>query len=629
MRRAVRSDYTCAMCGILAFYAKAQAGIVPKQTFETMLDQLAHRGPDERSAFYHERVGLGHTRLSIIDLATGSQPMFNETQDVACILNGEIYNFRALRSELEERGHRFASSSDTEVIVHLYEEVGEAAFSRLEGMFGVVLYDLRRGILLVARDRLGEKPVYFHESRDAFLCASELKALLRHPGVSREIDPQALAGYLYAQYVPAPLSIFGSIRKLKPGHYLRVVNGDLSVHRFWNPRIGIDASLGEREAIEGLRDRLSASVRARLVADVPLGIFLSGGIDSSAVVAFAAAQAAPIKTYSVGFGAQINELPFARKVAQHFGTDHTEIVVEARLSDEVVKAAACYDEPFADTSSVPTYVISREARKHVKVVLTGDGGDELFAGYESYIPQKYYSPSRLVRRTARLTDLLSLQLLGRTVLDGRYPLSRGDAAYAQWMTVRRFFAPSEIRDLLRRDLQPERSFKPEAGFLTIDADDPLSAAFQCDVNFYLPDDLLKKMDIASMAHGLESRAPFLDHRLVEFALSIPPALKLRNNVSKYLLRKAMVADLPEGIAWRPKQGFGAPVASWLEGDLKSLVHDALGAGARVREVLDPSALQAELDRFERKSSRTDWRRPFRLWAVLMLELWLRSYVPRV
>jgi asparagine synthase (glutamine-hydrolysing) len=616
------------MCGILAYYSSAAAPLVSRETFEDMLDQLSYRGPDERSTFYHEGIGLGHTRLSIIDLTTGSQPLFNESGDVACILNGEIYNFVELRRQLAGRGHTFRSTSDTEVIVHLYEEVGEEVFSRLEGMFGVVLYDLRRRLMFVARDRLGEKPVYYHQSPGLFLCASELKALLKHPAISRELDPQALASYLYALYVPAPLSIFKSVRKLKPGHYLRVGPEGMKVGRFWNPEIRVDESMSEAQAIAGLREKLSASVRSKLVADVPLGVFLSGGIDSSAVVAFMSGQTTPIKTYAVGFGAQINELPYARKVAEKFGTDHTEIVVESRLSDEVHKAAAYYDEPFADTSSVPTYVISREARRHVKVVLTGDGGDELFAGYESYIPQKYYSPSRLIRRAARVADAVCTKVSGRTLLDRCYPLSRSEAAYASWMESRRYFAPRDVRALMNQEVSPEIQFLPGAGYLRVAASDPLSAAFQYDVNFYLPDDLLKKVDMASMAHGLECRAPFLDHKLVEFALSIPPRLKLRKNVSKYLLRKAMEPDLPDGIAWRAKQGFGAPVASWLSGELKPFLNDMLGERARVYEILDRSTLRALLRRHLDEAKPADWRLPIQIWTVLMLELWLQNYAYR-
>lgn len=312
-------------------------------------------------------------------------------------------------------------------------------------------------------------------------------------------------------------------------------------------------------------------------------------------------------------------------MADKYGTDHTEIVVESNLSDEVPKVASYYDEPFADTSSVPTYVISREARKHVKVVLTGDGGDELFAGYESYIGQKYHSSSRLVSGLARLTDSVASKTFGYTLLDGWYPFSRDDGAYGRWLAEKCFFAPREIRALMKRDLRPETCFSSSANRLKIAANDPLSAAFQHDIKFYLPDDLLKKVDMASMAHGLECRAPFLDHRLVEFALSVPPRLKLRNNVSKYLLRKAMEADLPDGIAWREKQGFGAPIASWLSGELRPLVTDMLDERARVLELLDRSAVRTVLRESLDGVETADWRRPFRLWIVLMLELWMRNY----
>jgi asparagine synthase (glutamine-hydrolysing) len=397
--------------------------------------------------------------------------------------------------------------------------------------------------------------------------------------------------------------------------------------KYWAPRVEVNASLTETEAIEGLRAGLATSVRSKLVADVPLGVFLSGGIDSSAVVAFMSGQGAPVRTYSVGFGTEINELPYARRVAEKFGTQHTEIIVDSRLSDEVYRATAYYDEPFADTSSVPTYVISREARKHVKVVLTGDGGDELFAGYDRYIPQKYHSKSPFLGRAARAVDTVSLKACGQTLLDAWYPFSSGEAAYREWMAATTYFRPEQIRAMMKQEVQPELQFSPQAGFLHIAAADPLSGAFQHDVNFYLPDDLLKKVDMASMAHGLECRAPFLDHKLVEFALSIPPQLKLRNNISKYLLRKAMEPDLPEGIAWRAKQGFGAPVASWLNGDLKALVDDTLGASARIAEVLDRSTVRALVQSLREDVGRADWRLPIQVWSILMLELWLQSYGP--
>jgi asparagine synthase (glutamine-hydrolysing) len=577
--------------------------------------------------FFQGRGALGHTRLSIIDLSTGGQPVFNEARDVACILNGEIYNFIELRERLIALGHTFRSTSDTEVIVHLYEELGDKVFEQLDGMFAICIYDMRREVLLVGRDRLGEKPLYFHDTPALFLCGSEIKALLQHPGISQELDPEALSAYLASLYVPAPLSIFKSIKKLVPGHYLEVSASAVREKSFWSPEIRIDESMTEGRAIEAVRAALSASVRNKLVADVPLGIFLSGGIDSSAVVAFMSRHSAtPVKTYAVGFGTALSELPYARKVADLYATDHTEIVVESRLADEVPEVAAYYDEPFADTSSVPTYVISREARKHVKVVLTGDGGDELFAGYESYIGQKYHSASRLLSKSARMIDLAASRATGRTVLDAWAPSRARGEAYGEWVRQKTIFSPAEIGRLMNRDARPERWFGRSSDRLRITPSAPLPAAFEHDVNYYLPDDLLKKVDMASMAHGLETRAPFLDHRLVELALSIPPRLKLRNNVSKYLLRKAMEPDLPEGIAWREKQGFGSPITPWLNNELRPLTLEVLGESARLHAVLDRAAVRAIVSRpLDAASVAADWRAPFRLWSLLMLELWMRRY----
>lgn len=612
------------MCGILAYYQKTNSSNLRREIFESMLDRLSRRGPDEKTTSIHNGVGLGHTRLSIIDLATGSQPLFNETKDVACILNGEIYNFQKLRQKLVANGHVFQTTSDTEVIVHLYEEVGDEVFTYLEGMFAIVIYDYRKRLLLIGRDPIGEKPLYYHDSKEIFICGSELKALMEYPHLSREIDDAALSSYLETMYVPAPLSIFRSVKKLEPGHQIRLDERGLQIRAFWRPAIAVDRKLDERAAIEGLRSLLSQSVQDKLIADVPLGVFLSGGIDSSTVVAFMARHSAsPVKTYSVGFGDHTNELPHARKVADMYGTDHTELVVESRIADDVFDAAAYYDEPFADSSSIPTYAISREAGKHVKVVLTGDGGDELFAGYESYIGQKYLSSSRALSAIARRTDSFLSGRFGKTIFGNWYPFAQDGQARNRWVEQRRIYSATELSSLLKSRYQGKPVPYRGDDRMRIAADDPLSIAFEHDINWYLPDDLLKKVDMASMAHGLECRAPFLDPRLVEYALSIPPDIKLRHNMPKYLLRKAMESDLPKGIAWREKQGFGSPIDGWLRKELDPMVRGLTSADARINSLLEKSAVKSAIK--GGLGPEADWRGPIRVWTLLMLELWMQNY----
>lgn len=589
-----------------------------------MLSRLSARGPDHRSVFHDRSVTLGHTRLSVIDLETGNQPVFNEDRTVACVLNGEIYNFQDLRRRLIAAGHAFRTGSDTEVIVHLYEEEGEAAFGKLEGMFAVAVYDLRQECLLVARDRLGEKPVVYCDTPEYFLCGSEIKALLAWPDMVRTVSPESLALYLNALYVPAPNTIFKGIHKLQPAHYLKVTNRGTEQIRYWQPDTCIDYSLDAFECAEEIARRLSRSVRSKLVADVPLGAFLSGGIDSSAVVAFMATHASrAIKTFSVGFDHEINELPFARLVAQRYGTDHTEIEVRTDIRDVLPKVVAYFDEPFGDSSSVPTYLIAREARKHVTVILTGDGGDELFAGYGSYLTQRYYANNRLASRLLRLADRVALRLAGRTVTDPLYRYQPRRAALEHWLSIKPYFDDQSLAGMSLRVPGGIGSFYAQHRWLSGSADDPLSVAFLHDINYYLPDDLLKKVDMAAMAHSLECRAPFLDHHLVEFALKIPPALKVRGQQTKYLLRRALEPYLPAEIVHRRKQGFGAPIASWLQDDLKEMVHDLLHAGCRTAGLLDWSAI-ARI-REEVYTGYRDWRRPQQLWSLLALELWLSAY----
>lgn len=612
------------MCGILAWYSRTTKVPITPSLFMAMLTQLKERGPDDCTVFHTKNTVLGHTRLSIIDLQTGTQPLFNENKSVACILNGEIYNFQALREELQKKGHRFRTRSDTEVIVHLYEEKGEQVFQYLDGMFATVIYDMRKNVLLIGRDRMGEKPLIYYDSPDLFLCASELKALLQCSDLPRELNHDAVAAYLNSLYVPSPATIFKNFYKLQPAHYLYVTEHGTTLHKYWSPDTRPHYELEEPDLLEEIRRRFSESTRRRMVADVPLGAFLSGGIDSSGVVAAMARQSSSkVKTFSVAFGNLINELPYAKVVADLYDTDHHEIHIDTKITDLVDCAIPYYDEPFADSSSVPTYVMAKEARKHVKVVLTGDGGDELFAGYDAYLSQKYFTGSRTLSRCLRAIDKVGGAVAGRAIVDMTYPYHCHQGAVRHWAAIRGMFSEGEIRCLCRFPWTGEKGWSGDEQWLEFTSNDPLSTAFAFDWNIYLPDDLLKKVDMASMAQGLECRAPYLDHHLAELSLRIPPEWKLKHNQTKYLLKKAFAGWLPNDILYREKQGFGAPIAAWIRTDLGDLIYSVLAAGCRIDSLFVRREVEAIIH--DAMTSGKDWRACHKLWALLVLELWMRKY----
>lgn len=620
------------MCGLIALYFKqgiAAGDTEMARVGRRMLDTLSKRGPDENHLVREGNALLGHARLSIIDLQTGSQPIYNEDRTIAVLLNGEIYNFHELREGLEKRGHRFQSTSDTEVIVHLYEECGEEVFSRLNGMFAIVIYDLRSDTLLAARDRAGEKPLVYCESPNTFAIASEIKALLQAPWVAREIDGDALACYLNSMYVPAPLSIFSSIKKLPPSHYLKINASHLSIRRYWNPQVSIDWSWREGEIVERFLEIFRDAVKIRTYSDVPFGVFLSGGIDSSAVAAFMAGSCPDrIKTFTVGFAQEIDERPYARMVAERYGTDHTELLVSDAVEDVLEDVLGYFDEPFGDSSAIPTHLISREARKHVKVILTGDGGDELFAGYPAYLNQKYCVGTRIGAKAYSTINRLTLKHLGWGALENCYPhRTESRRAFEHWHWVRTIFTDGELQNLLGNGHLKTRDFFGSNDWLEVLGDDALSLGYSFDLNYYLPDDLLKKVDMASMLASIECRAPFLDHRLIELSLQAPPNLKVKNDCLKYLLKKAMAEHLPAEILDRPKIGFGAPVLSWLRGSLRSLTMDMLAPGCMAESLVDRIEIRRCLETLYQSGS-DDFRVSQKVWLLLVLEIWMRKYVPR-
>jgi asparagine synthase (glutamine-hydrolysing) len=623
----------CGICGTAGFEP------VDRSVLERMAAAIRHRGPDD-DGFYLDTygdglsVGLGFRRLSIIDLVTGKQPISNETGSVQLVLNGEIYNFRELRTDLESRGHVFMTNSDTEVVVHLYEEHGERCVEQLNGMFAFALWDRSRRELLLARDRFGKKPLYYADVGRSLIFGSELKALLEHPTCPRELDLDSVARYLAFEYVPTPHSIFGGVHKLPAGHVLTWRDGSSSTKPYWDLTFDSGPDADEGDLAEELREQLRAAVRRRLVSDVPLGAFLSGGIDSSSVVALMAEALAPgsVKTFTIGFGdASFDESSHARRVASHFGTDHHEEVftpdVMLGLLPEVY---GVMDEPFADASILPTYLLSRFTRGHVTVALGGDGSDELLAGYPTFAAERvarlYPVPEAVNARTAiPLADRLPVSTSNFSFDFKLKRFLRGAALaparrHAAWLGA---FMPSEQSALLSTPPRGGVLEEAERTFAAAPTRDPVERLIYLYAKTYLQDDILVKVDRASMAHSLEVRAPFLDVELAAFLSRVPPRFKLRRLGTKHLLKRAMADVLPRGISDRPKKGFGIPVARWFKAELREALLDELSASRlRAQGLFEPSEVQRLVT--EHLDGRRDHRKA--LWTLLVFQLWHRNWV---
>jgi asparagine synthase (glutamine-hydrolysing) len=612
------------MCGIFGMCGDQAGGPESVGVLRAMGQALVHRGPDEGGIHTAPGVGLGMRRLSIIDLKTGHQPIANEDGSVWVVLNGEIYNYRELTADLLTRGHRFATASDTETLVHLYEEHGADCVRHLRGMFAFALWDARRHTLLLARDRLGIKPLYYAQTPRGFDFGSELKALITSPWVRRRVDPSALAAYLRFGYVPDPLSILEGVAKLPPGHALVVKDGRAGdAQRYWEPTShfrGADEALDEIEAGARLWGLLEDAVRSHLVSDVPVGAFLSGGIDSSLVVGLMAREAGvPVKTFSVGFReAGYNEAPYARRVAEWFGTEHHELIATPQdlgLLEEVLTAC---DEPFADSSAIPTYLVSRLARQHVKVVLSGDGGDELFAGYDRYVVD------RRERRLGILGDLglgAPIRLVSDTLPEG----TRGKnflrhlslPRMQRYLDAISLFPALALRDLVEPGTAAASPPLFEDALRDSHGLDALSRLQDLDLRTYLPGDILTKVDRMSMAHSLEARVPLLDHPLVEFACSLPAGLRMRGGQTKYLLRRILRGRVPDEVLTRPKQGFAVPLRFWFGERLPRFFRDRLGNGSRLEEIgIRPQAVRVLMDLFEQRGREDHCGR---LWALTVLD----------
>ena len=620
------------MCGICGAVAGKSEGRPDPGAIARMSARLRHRGPDSEGSFERGPVALAARRLSIIDLEHGEQPIANEDGSVVVVQNGEIYNYRELKRELERAGHRFATDCDTEVLVHLYEEHGDSFLDRLRGMFAIALWDDRRRRLLLARDRFGIKPLYYSFERGSLLFASELKAMLEHPGLSRETDPRALAAYLAFNSIPAPLTIFAAARKLPPGHLLAWQDEAIEIRRYARPGPAPAAELRHDSptALAGeLLGTLRDSVRAHLLADVPVGVLLSGGIDSGGLTALAAAESSePLRTFSIGFQESgFDELARARLVAERYGTDHHELIVEPDAVQLLPKLVDAFDEPFGDSSAVPTYLVSELAAGEVKVALSGEGGDELFGGYHTYVAD-LLAPrfGRLAAMSAPLVEALPSSD-ARVGFD--YKAKRFARAAALADPLERHHAWKEIFSAQSRqalldgrasawdplDLYRDR-YAETAGA------EPLARLQDVDLGIYLVDDLLVKTDRLSMAHSLELRVPFLDPSVAGFAATLPTAMKVRGFAKKRLLRRALAPLLPKEIVRGRKQGFSIPLAAWLRGPLEPFAREVLSPANVARQgYLDPRVVTALLDRHCAK--REDLSR--QLWGLMSLTLWGDRY----
>jgi asparagine synthase (glutamine-hydrolysing) len=603
-----------------------------------MCETMVHRGPDDAGYYVGTGVGLGIRRLSIIDLDGGRQPITNEDGTIFVVLNGEIYNYQELRTRLLAKGHRFQTHSDTEVIVHLYEERGLECMTELRGMFAFALWDTRQRRLLLARDRLGKKPLHYTQLSDRLLFSSEIKGILADSEVSRSIDALALDQYLTFEYIPGERTIYRAVRRLLPGHRLVWQEGTLRIDPYWHLDPTPLEGRPQQEWLSLLHDELREAVRLRLRSDVPLGVLLSGGLDSSTVVALMReVTGGEIQSFSIGFeDSSYDELPYARLVARRFETRHREFTVRpdaARLIDRLTQH---FDEPFADVSAIPTFLVSQLARQHVTVALGGDGGDELFGGYDPYLAQHLARPYQLLPATVRryvIQPLVAalrpkpqkkgvINRLKRFVEGTTYPPALG---HARWMV---FLSAAEKAEAYTSEFQAQ--LNGTSGYEPVlDAAarykrlDPIAAAMMVDLVTYLPDDILAKVDRASMANSLEVRAPFLDHKVVELAMQIPSRLKVHHWQGKYLLRKLMQNTLPREVVYKPKQGFSIPVKNWLQAELREALLECLSPARLTRRgIVNVDTVQ----RWIRHHLSGKENHAHRLWPLMMLELWYERYI---
>lgn len=628
------------MCGIAGIVHSDPAHPVSLELLRGMCDAIVHRGPDDSGYHVEGQIGLGMRRLSIIDLQTGRQPIANEDETVWIVFNGEIYNYRHLRRELSGRGHCFRSNSDTEVIVHLYEELGEQCVHQLRGMFAFAIWDVRKRALMLVRDRIGIKPLYYSETSEGLIFGSELKALLTHPGISRDVSPDAMWEYFTHLCIPGDLSIFQKIKKLPAAHMLTYQNGQTRITRYWHVQPSPDHMPTEAEWVEQLRAHLKNAVESHMVADVPVGAFLSGGLDSGALVALmAGVSKEPLRTFTVGFtseAGQYDERETARTVADRYKTDHHECLLEAEVTSILPKIVEAFDEPFADSSVIPNWLVCQETARHVKVALSGLGADELFGGYERYVGLQMGEEYQRVPRLLRL----ALARFVRSVPAGngtsyfsdrlkRFVAAGGMSSTDRYRSFITAFTDAQI--ILHPDVvaslgQTMHRYNRIISELSIH--NILDLGLFTDLYLYLPDDLLPLSDRISMAHSLEVRVPFVDHELVEFAARMPAHYKVHKLQKKVLFRKAIVPWLPAGHFTKPKQGFSAPIAAWLKGSLRPMLCDLVNSQQwRTSSWLNHAAIQIIVD--EHLSGKENHES--RLWALICFQEWERQLtaIPRV
>jgi len=625
----------CGIVGIINSNSRAVSGEILKR----MNRCIVHRGPDEDGFYIRENVGLAMRRLAIIDLKGGQQPIFNQDKTKAIVFNGEIYNFQEIKRNLEERGHQFYTNCDTETIIHLYDEYGADCVQHLRGMFAFAIWDETDKSLFVARDRIGKKPLlYSHQPNGDLIFGSEFTALLAHPDISREVDTQAIHHYLSYLCVPAPLTAFKQIRKLAPGHWLRWKDGEIEMKRYWLPDFSKKIVISETEAIEETLRILREATKMRMISEVPLGAFLSGGVDSSTVVALMAEESTqPVKTFSIGFEEEdFSELKYARRVAEHIGAEHHEFIVRPNAIEILPKLVEHYGEPYADSSAIATYYVAKETRKHVTVALNGDGGDESFAGYERYFAM------RLAEKYHKIPALLRKNLIETAV--NAFPTSEIKRSRARDLKrfvraaslpkVERYFRWVSAIDRQSKDDLYTTDFKNtvekfdsaqflEQWFDKTNGSGIVDATMFTDQQTYLPNDLLVKVDIASMANSLEARSPFLDHKVIEFAASLPENIKLRGTETKYLLKKAASRIVPPEVLYRKKMGFGVPLTHWFRGELKDFLREhLLSEKFAKRGIIKSEVVTKLVDEHTNGERDHVWQ----LWTLLMLELWFQRFI---
>ncbi len=626
----------CGICGVTYF---DRARTVSEHELQRMCDVIQHRGPDDSGWVLKDSCGIGMRRLSIIDLNTGHQPIANEDGSIWIVFNGEIYNHLELRKDLEKKGHKFQTHTDTEAIIHAYEEYGEECPKKLNGMFGFAIWDQKKHSLFIARDRLGIKPLYYYIDNKKFVFGSELKSILQVHDVARDVDVHALDIYLTFEYIPSPWSIFQKIAKLPPGHHLKLQDGKVTVRKYWDLQFD-EKETNINEAREQLLDLLQDAVKIRLMSDVPLGALLSGGIDSSAIVALMSqVMDRPVETFSIGFNeATYNESSYAKIVADHFKTKHHEFVIEPDALDLTEKLIGQLDEPFGDFSIFPTYLVSKMAREFVTVALSGDGGDELFAGYDTYLANKagqiYQRVPKFMRQgiIAPFLNMIPPTEKKKGLINRARRFTEGmrlpeDLAHTRWMI---FLQEADKTRLYSQDFWNNLNYEESFEFIRnhfngVQTSDELNRQLYVDIKTYLVDDILFKVDRMSMATSLEARVPFLDHRFVEFTATLPSKLKLNGTNTKFILKDAMKELLPPEILKRGKEGFSIPIKNWLKKDLKNLMLD----------VLDPQKIKREgffnpdyVQRLTQEHLTGKENHSHRLWAIMVFGIWQDIYLGR-